>query len=89
MLDADNAKPIQLVDRAHDGQPLAIICDAERIAQVRPNDAQAHLFAGVYHLLYRPDFSKARADLERALQLRPGYPEAASFLQLLAEKEGG
>ena len=60
---------------------------AERIAQVRPNDARAHLFAGVYHLLYRPDFSKARADLERALQLRPDYPEADSFLQLLTDKE--
>ena len=62
---------------------------AERIAEVRPNDARAHLFAGVYHLLYRPDFSRARTDLERALQLRPGYPEAESFLQLLAEKERG
>jgi glycosyltransferase involved in cell wall biosynthesis len=60
---------------------------AERIAQVRPNDARAHLFAGLYHLLYRPDFSKARRDFERALELRPDYPEAASFLQSLDEKE--
>jgi len=35
---------------------------AERIAGVRPNDARAHLFVGVYHLLYRPDLPKARAD---------------------------
>ena len=60
---------------------------AERIARVRPNDARAHLFAGVYHLLYKPDFTQARADLKRALALRPGYPEAQSFLQLLEEKE--
>ncbi|HUB81031.1 MAG TPA: glycosyltransferase family 2 protein [Bryobacteraceae bacterium] len=62
---------------------------AEQIARVRPNDARAHLFAGVYHLLYRPDFPRARADFERALELRPGYPEAESFLKLLAEKAKG
>jgi len=60
---------------------------AERIARVRPNDARAHLFAGVYHLLYKPDFARARADFNRALELRPGYPEAESFLQLTHEKE--
>jgi glycosyltransferase involved in cell wall biosynthesis len=53
---------------------------AERIAGVRPNDARAHLFVGVYHLLYRPDLPKARADFERALALQPGYPEAESCL---------
>lgn len=62
---------------------------AERIARVRPGDARAHLFAGVYHLLYRPNLPQARADFEQALKLRPGYPEAASFLQLLEEKERG
>lgn len=60
---------------------------AERIARVRPNDARAHLFLGVYHLLYRPDLPRARADFERALALRPGYPEAESFLRTLEEKE--
>jgi glycosyltransferase involved in cell wall biosynthesis len=60
---------------------------AERIARVRPDDARAHLFAGVYHLLYKPDFAQARADFNRALALRPGYPEAESFLQLTHEKE--
>ena len=60
---------------------------AERIARVRPHDARAHLFAGVYHLLYRPDLPRARADFEQALKLRPGYPEAVSFLKLLEEKE--
>jgi tetratricopeptide (TPR) repeat protein len=62
---------------------------AERIARLRPNDARAHLFVGVYHLLYRPDFPQARADFNRALELRPGYPEAQSFLQLLGRKERG
>jgi glycosyltransferase involved in cell wall biosynthesis len=62
---------------------------AERIARVRPNDARAHLFAGVYHLLYKPDFAQARTDFNHALHLRPGYPEAESFLKLLDEKEHG
>jgi glycosyltransferase involved in cell wall biosynthesis len=60
---------------------------AEKIARLRPKDARAHLFAGVYHLLYKPDFPRARADFHSALELRPGYPEAQSFLQLLDEKE--
>jgi glycosyltransferase involved in cell wall biosynthesis len=60
---------------------------AERIALMRPLDARAHLFAGVYHLLYKPDFVKARADFNRALSLRPGYPEAESFLRTLDERE--
>jgi glycosyltransferase involved in cell wall biosynthesis len=60
---------------------------AERIALMRPLDARAHLFAGVYHLLYKPDFVKARADFTRALGLRPGYPEAESFLRTLDERE--
>jgi glycosyltransferase involved in cell wall biosynthesis len=62
---------------------------AERIAHVRPHDARAHLFVGVYHLLHRPNLPRARADFEQALKLRPGYPEAQSFLQLLEEKERG
>ena len=62
---------------------------AERITLVRPLDPAAHLYAGVYHLLYKIDFAQARADLMEALRLKPGYPEALSFLQLLAEKERG
>jgi glycosyltransferase involved in cell wall biosynthesis len=61
---------------------------AERIVEVRPHDAQAHLFAGVYHLLYQPDLRRARADFNEALKLRPNYPEAESFLQLVDEREG-
>ena len=60
---------------------------AERIAQVRPLDARAHLFVGTYHLLYKPDLARARADFNQALKLRPGYPEAQSFLQLVDERE--
>ena len=60
---------------------------AERIAQLRPLDARAHLFVGTYHLLYKPDLARARADFNRALKLRPGYPEAESFLQLIDQQE--
>jgi glycosyltransferase involved in cell wall biosynthesis len=58
----------------------------ERIAYVRPRDARAHLFLGIYHLLYQPDLPRARADFNQALKLRPGYAEAESFLQLIEEK---
>jgi glycosyltransferase involved in cell wall biosynthesis len=60
---------------------------AERIVQMRPHDARAHLFVGIYHLLYKPDLPRARADFNRALALRPGYAEAESFLRLLEERE--
>jgi len=60
---------------------------AERIVRARPLDPQAHLFVGVYHLLYKPDLVRARADFNQALKLRPGYPEAASFLQLVDQRE--
>ena len=60
---------------------------AERIACIRPLDARAHLFAGTYHLVYKPDLPRARADFQEALRLRPGYPEALSFIDLLDERE--
>jgi glycosyltransferase involved in cell wall biosynthesis len=56
---------------------------AERIANVRPLDATAHLNAGIYHLIYQANGRRARADFEQALTLRPGYPEAMSFLETL------
>ena len=62
---------------------------AERIARRRPLDPAAHLYAGVYHLLFKPDFERARADFMEALRLRPGYAEAISFLQRLEEEEAG
>jgi glycosyltransferase involved in cell wall biosynthesis len=61
---------------------------AEKLARLRPQDARAHLFAGVYHFLYKPDLVRARADFNEALRLRPGYAEAQSFLQMLDEREG-
>ena len=60
---------------------------AERIVQARPLDARAHLFVGVYHLLYKPDLPRARADFNQALKLRPDYAEAESFLKLVDERE--
>ena len=60
---------------------------AERIARLRPLDARAHLFVGIYHLLYQPDPVRARADFQQALKLRPGYPEAESFLRSIDERE--
>jgi Flp pilus assembly protein TadD len=60
---------------------------AERIVKARPLDPSAHLFLGVYHLLYKPDLARARADFNQALTLRPDYPEAASFLKLVDERE--
>ncbi len=53
---------------------------AERIAQLRPSDATAHLNAGIYHLVYQSDPPRAQGDFLRALELRPGYPEALAFL---------
>jgi glycosyltransferase involved in cell wall biosynthesis len=60
---------------------------AEQIARLRPLDPRAHLFAGTYHLLYQHDPVRARADFNQALKLRPGYPEAESFLRLIDERE--
>ena len=60
---------------------------ADRIAQVRPLDPKAHLHAGVYHLLYKADPARARADFLEALRLRPKFAEAQSFLELVDEQE--
>ena len=59
----------------------------EEIVRMRPSDARAHLFLGTYHLLYQNNPSRARADFERALALKPGYPEAQSFLQRIDAQE--
>jgi hypothetical protein len=56
--------------------------------RARPLDPRAHLFVGVYHLKYQHDPVRARADFDRALKLRPGYPEAESFLQAIDGQEG-
>jgi glycosyltransferase involved in cell wall biosynthesis len=56
---------------------------AEQIVKMRPLDPRAHLFLGTYHLLYKPDLARARADFNQALKLRPGYPEAEHFLRMM------
>ncbi|HYA17020.1 MAG TPA: glycosyltransferase [Bryobacteraceae bacterium] len=61
---------------------------AERIARLRPDDPEAQLHSGIYQLLYRVDRERARAAFELALKLRPGYPEAVSFLDLLEKTPG-
>lgn len=61
---------------------------AERIACLRPLDPQAHVHAGIYHLLYKVDRSRAKADFQAALSLRPDHAEARSFLQFMDEQEG-
>lgn len=58
----------------------------ECMTQVRPTDARAHLNNGIYHLMYQSDPVQARRDFERALELRPGYPEALSFLDSLKQQ---
>jgi glycosyltransferase involved in cell wall biosynthesis len=55
----------------------------ERIAALRPHDPEAHLRAGICHMLYGTDARLATADFEAALRLRPGYAEAQSYLDLL------
>lgn len=59
---------------------------AERIASLRACDPQAHLHAGVYHLLCGGR-ERARGDFQKALALRPGHPEAMAFLQHMDEQE--
>jgi tetratricopeptide (TPR) repeat protein len=58
---------------------------AERIVEVRPLDPTAHLFLGIYRLLHKADLTRARADFQQSLKLRPGHAEAESFLQLTEE----
>ncbi len=56
---------------------------AEEIVRMRPLDPAAHLNLGIYRLVYQSDPRRARASFEQALRLRPGYPEALSFLQTI------
>jgi glycosyltransferase involved in cell wall biosynthesis len=58
---------------------------AEEIARMRPLDPGAHLNLGIYRLVYQSDAKRARAHFEQALRLRPGYPEAESFLQTIGD----
>ncbi len=65
----------------------AAIETMERIVRARPQDAQAHYFLGVYHLIYKKDLARARADFNQALKLRPGYAEAEAFLKQIGDRE--
>lgn len=56
---------------------------AEEIARLRPLDPSAHLHLGIYRLVYQSDANRARMHFEEALRLRPGYPEAESFLRTI------
>lgn len=58
------------------------IATSERIVELRPLDARAHLFLGAYRLLHQNDPQGARAEFMTALRLRPGYEDAESFLQM-------
>ena len=88
---ADPADHTRLVFLAAEYHQLGRFDDAaeiaERIARLRPLDPEAHLHAGVYHLVYQKDRRRARADFLEALRLRPGYPEAKSFLEALDQQE--
>jgi Flp pilus assembly protein TadD len=53
---------------------------AERIVTARPNDPSTHLNAGIYHFVYQANAERARLNFARALELKPGYREAKSFL---------
>jgi glycosyltransferase involved in cell wall biosynthesis len=54
----------------------------ERIVRMRPRDARARLYLGVYRLVYQSDPQRARTEFRRALKLRPDFTEAESFLRL-------
>jgi glycosyltransferase involved in cell wall biosynthesis len=86
-LAADPANHSRLVFLAAEYHQLGMFREAadvaERIARLRPHDAEAQLHNGVYELLYKGDRLKARTAFEGALKLRPDYPDAASFLNLL------
>ncbi len=56
----------------------------EQIVNLRPKDARAHLFLGTYYFVYQHETERARIEFERALQLKPGYPEALGFLKDIA-----
>lgn len=61
----------------------------ERIVSARPLDPEAHLHAGIYHLLYKVDRERARADFLAALSLRASHTEARLFLEFMQEQDRG
>jgi len=55
----------------------------EKIVEAAPHDPQAHLNAGIYRLIHHANPARARIAFLRALELKPGYSAAASFLHTL------
>jgi glycosyltransferase involved in cell wall biosynthesis len=85
---SDDSRLVFLAAEYHQLEMFAKAAEVtERLQQLRPLDPQAHLHAGVYHLLYTANPPQARSDFLEALRLRPDYPEAQSFLKLLEERE--
>jgi glycosyltransferase involved in cell wall biosynthesis len=88
-IEADPADSARLDFLAAEFHQLEMFAEAalvaEEIARMRPLDANAHLNLGIYRLVYLSDPRRARASFEQALRLRPGYPEALSFLQTIEE----
>jgi hypothetical protein len=56
---------------------------AERIVRVRPLDPRAHLFLGMYHLLYKPD-PRGRAPISPGAEAAPGLPRSPVFPRSLS-----
>lgn len=87
---ADPSDASRLVFLAAEYHQLGMFAKAaevtEWLQQLRPFDPQAHLHAGMYHLLYTSNPRQARSDFLEALRLRPDYAEAQSFLDLLEER---
>jgi glycosyltransferase involved in cell wall biosynthesis len=85
---SDGSRLVFLAAEYHQLEMFAKAAEVtERLQQLRPLDATAHLHAGIYHLLYTSNGRQARSDFLEALRLRPNYPEAQSFLQLLEDRE--
>jgi glycosyltransferase involved in cell wall biosynthesis len=88
-IEADPADSTRLDFLAAEFHQLEMFAEAalvaEEIARMRPLDPSAHLNLGIYRLVYQSDPKRARASFDQALRLRPGYPEALSFLQTIDE----
>lgn len=56
---------------------------AERVAELAPDDFDAHFTAALYHFFYAGDPSRAAGDLSAALRIRPDAAEAHELRQTL------
>jgi glycosyltransferase involved in cell wall biosynthesis len=80
----DSRDPDRLVFLAAEYHKLERYADAvavaERVATLSPDDFTAQLNAGLYHLFFARDPDRAKADVQKALDLRPTDPEALALL---------